>query len=156
MSGQFAATSLHLEGEGHGWFARPHTAVPSLRASGPVPVLRKAELALASQGRAVARRAVRVPADAFVAVRTRPALAAPVRPLALPPASTGSGPVPAGAGAVLAPSRGSRILRIVLREAIAFALLAATLAAVYYAGRLHALQNVIVVPEPWSDRTQLG
>jgi hypothetical protein len=45
--------------------------------------------------------------------------------------------------------------RTALRDIVMLALLAATLAGAFYSGRLHAIQNVIVVPPPASERNAL-
>lgn len=147
-----------LEGRGHGWFVRQDAVVPVVRPGSLPAVLRRTEMALADAARPVGRRAVRIPAGSIVVVRSRPALAPPARLAMLPPPSGSAAPphVPGANDNGLASSPRRRLVRIVLREMMALTLLAATLAAVYYVGRMHAFQNVIVVPEPWSDRSAIG
>lgn len=127
-----------------------------------LPALRRAEAVLGGQERGVGRRPVRVPLDAVVGVRTRPALPAPPPTLRLGASPSSGVTREAERSAPTANDNGppqvvtrSRV-RAVLRELAALALLAVTLAAVYYVGRMHAFQNVIVVPEPWSTRSMLG
>lgn len=124
---------------GHAWFARPQTtSLPAERAPETLPVLRRAELVLASQGRAIARRATRVPAEAIVALGA--ALSSEPKKAAF------AGPaVPRGANDNQAYLSGRA--RMLLREVLFLVIFGATLAGTYYLGRLHAFHNVIVVPE---------
>lgn len=118
-------------------------SLPTRRQTG-LPVLRRAELALAGQERHLARRTVKVPEDAFVTVRSGPAaLAGPLRL---------SAPIP-----VRTQDRSDRIvvrgawrpkMSRILRELVMLLLLAATLAGTFYLGRVYAFQNVIVLPDP--------
>ncbi|HMO28495.1 hypothetical protein [Enterovirga sp.] len=108
-----------------------------------LPALRRAELVLAGQGRAIARRATRIPAEAVVGLGA--ALSAPSAREPTPVLAAGA----AGrdiANDNLAASGG----RTLLREVLFLLVFGATLAGTYYLGRLHGTQNVIVVPEPAS------
>lgn len=128
---------------GHAWFARPAKAPPPRRGAEMLPALRRAELVLAGQGRAIARRATRIPAEAIVGLGAR--LSAAPRPEPSPALAAG----PAGGDSAndnVARSAG----RTVLREVFFLLVFGATLAGTYYLGRLHGMQNIIVVPEPGS------
>lgn len=119
------------------------------RPAGSLLVLRRAEIALSGQARDVPRRPVRVPLAAIVHVTSRAApdrvlrLAAPARR----PDVAASAPSP--------PPRRGRVA-LAMREAVTLALFVATLAGMYYLGRTHGFQNVIIVPEPWSRHSALG
>lgn len=141
MSLVSGSTAVLDESRTGAWFARP----AALRAGeAGVPALhRMAELALAAGGDApIARRALRVPASAFVPVSSR-LLQAPVAPLMLnapiPTATANDNQAPA------APQT-SRVAKA-LREALFLVILAATLYGAFYTGRQHAFQKVIVVPD---------
>jgi hypothetical protein len=123
---------------GYAWFARSAEAKrPVERVPETLPALRRAELVLASQGRAIARRATRIPADAIVA------LGAALSPgTKRAPAGSGMGQVANDNGPYLSPRA-----RTLLREAFFLLIFGATLAGTYYLGRMHAFHNVIVVPD---------
>lgn len=125
---------------GHAWFARSgRPKLPVKRGPDMLPALRRAELVLADQGRAIARRARRIPADAIVA------MGAPLSP-AGPPVGVAGGTPDRGIAndnAVLFSPRA----RTLLREVLFLLIFGATLAGTYYLGRLHAYHNVIVVPD---------
>jgi hypothetical protein len=122
---------------GHAWFARPSEAPqPRAEAKQTLPALRRAELILSGKGRAVARRATRIPADAIVGIGAK---ASPLRRAE-----------DRKAKASVANDNQRRLspkVRTFLREMLFLLLFGATLAGTYYVGRLHAFQNVIVVPD---------
>lgn len=97
--------------------------------------LQLAELALSGQERTVARRPLRTETGDRSAAQTVPA------------AARTQSPVEANDNATASPP-GSGGFRPLLREILLLALLAATLTAVYNLGRLHAYQNVIILPDP--------
>lgn len=128
---------FRLDGRlGHAWFARPAEAPPRAEAKQTLPALRRAELILSGKGRAVARRATRIPADAIVGIGSK---ASPLRRAE-----------DRKAKANVANDNQRRLspkVRTFLREMLFLLLFGATLAGTYYVGRLHAFQNVIVVPD---------
>lgn len=136
---------------GHAWFARSgKTKLPATRGPEILPVLRRAELVLANQGRAIARRVTRIPADAIVALGAALSSASPRSA----PASMSrvAAAVPA---ADIANDNKAQIVRkrgALLREVMFLLLFGATLAGTYYLGRMHAFQKIIVVPEPMAGK----
>lgn len=129
---------------GHAWFARPEKApLPVKRGAEMLPALRRAELVLAGQGRAIARRATRIPAEAIVGLGARLSAAPRPEPSSALAAGTAGGD---SANDNVARSVG----RTLLREVFFLLVFGATLAGTYYLGRLHGMQNIIVVPEPGS------
>lgn len=139
--GRFPSGYFQIDARmGHAWFARPDEAkVPVERSPETLPVLRRAELVLASQGRAIARRARRVPAEAIVSLGA--SLASARRDTAEPAASAMAS-VANDNVAYLDPRT-----RTLLREAAFLLMFGVTLAGTYYLGRQHAVSNVIVVPD---------
>ena len=133
---------------GHAWFARSERArLPAQRGPELLPALRRAELILASQGRAIARRATRIPTDAIVALGA--ALSPPVR--AMPLAAPAGASLPSDtSGANDNAAKVVRNKKALLREIVFLLIFGATLAGTYYLGRLHAFYKVIEVPEPRS------
>lgn len=147
--GTAGSTSFEVDARiGHAWFARPE--VPKMtgeKGSGRMPALRKAELILAKQGRAIARRATRVPVDAIVKLGA--ALSPPPRkrrPLK-----------PVGASVKQAANDNSGLNNMTILREIAFLLIfGATLAGTYFLGRAHASHTVISVPEPTRGNAVVG
>ena len=102
------------------------------------PALRQAELALSGQDRAIARRPLRIPAGDTVACGSDRSRTASLR---------SGGPTEANDNAASSQPKFGRI-RTMAREVLFMALFAATLAGVYHLGRLHSVQNVIILPDP--------
>lgn len=145
---------FQVEGQSHNaWFARSDPGGPLARSEvgWPVPALRNAERALVQLGKAVRRRPVRVPADALAPIGSR--LLPPIeRPLLLTsPLPTDTANDNATPAAAEASSR-----RSIYRDLFFLFVLAATLVGTFYVGRLNAFQNVIVVPETWSQHSRLA
>ncbi len=137
---------------GHAWFARPERSDTYAvgRPISSLPALRDAERTLSGQNRAIAKRPLRIPADAFVPVRSHlPRPTGPQLLLASPRA-------PGSANDNGGPASATGWMTVRLREGFFLALLAALLAATFYIGRQNALQNVIVIPEPWSSHSRLS
>ena len=142
-SGRSSSNPFRIDARiGHAWFARSDRPEASgERSSDLLPALRRAELALAQQGRAIARRAIRVPAEAIVAVGA--ALSSPPRATVETVAAAPDRTRAVANDNVLLGARS----RTVLREVLFLLIFGATLAGTYYLGRMHAFYNVIVVPD---------
>lgn len=67
-----------------------------------------------------------------------------------------SAPPPRATGDAATPKRAASRAACRIREAVTIALFVATLAATYYLGRTHAFQNVIIVPEPWTQGSKMS
>lgn len=130
--------------------AKGPVRIVAKRPSGSLLILRKTELALSGQARDVPRRSLRVPLAAIVHVTAK---AAPTEVLRL--AAPARRPDAAADAPVASPPRRGRAA-LLLREAVTLALFVATLAGMYYLGRTHGFQNVIIVPEPWNRHSALG
>lgn len=106
-------------------------------------VLRRAELQLTAKAAPpFAKRALRVPSDAFVPVGI-PALPSPPAPLLLP-----SGESLSTANDNAAPTTNRERVGRTAREALFLVILFVTIAAAFYGGRQNGFRNVIVVPGP--------
>lgn len=86
------------------------------------------------------RRRIGVPVDRFVVIG---------RDAGLPPRDAPSANDNAPA------AKAPRPMRVSVREIVLLAMLAASLVGAFYSGRMHAAQNVIVVPAPSSPRNAL-
>lgn len=132
---------------GHAWFARSEASrLPAARHSEMLPALRKAELILANQGRAIARRARRVPSEAIVALGAALGTQKAEHRLDRRP----------GAVANDNSNRVDPKTRMLLREIVFLIIFGATLAGTYYLGRMHGFHNVIVVPDSKSQTNRLA
>ena len=107
-----------------------------------LPALRKAELILAGQGRAIARRATRVPAEAIVQLGSALSAAGDRRRAATPAEAAANDNAGARAGTAL-------------REIAFLLIFCATLAGTYFLGRAHASATVISVPDSVSGATKV-
>lgn len=151
-------TRLSFHGEpGHAWFARA-SASNLPRRIVTLPAILAAEQALARQdrsaGRSAGKRAVRIPAGAFVSIASRALPApAPVLKLAGPSAAPSTMAAAPGIGGSRLPTR--ETLRSVARTILFFLALIATIALAYWSGRMRGTENVIVVPGPSSDRSAI-
>lgn len=153
-----AGTRLSFHGEpGHAWFARA-SASNLPRRIVTLPAILAAEQALARQDRSggsVGKRAVRIPAGAFVSIASRALPApAPVLQLAGPSAAPGASAAAPGIRASRLPAR--ETVTSVARTILFFLALIATVALAYWTGRMRGTENVIVVPGPSSDRSAIA